>query len=118
MRDLAKGIVLEQADGRMALILANEIYQKEAVLQAAYKFIDVCHILIEPNGDNHVGVYFQLKPAARADIEMIALEFCNEVLDQQVRSDLERSYGPLRDMIVRQAFAPVSKPTSMLENKD
>lgn len=118
MRDLARGIVSQQADGRMALVLAKEMYQKEAIFQAAYKFTDVCYIVIEPADYKHVGVYFQLKPDAGGDLEVISLDFCNEVLDQQVRLDLERSYGTLRDLIVRQAFSPISKPTSALESKD
>ena len=33
-------------------------------------------------------------------------DFCNEVLDQQVRLDLEKRYGGLRDTIVKHAFLP------------
>ena len=48
MKDLSRGITSEQADGRILLVLAKELYQKEAVFQAAYKFTHICHILIEP----------------------------------------------------------------------
>ena len=37
MKDLSRGITSEQADGRILLVLAKELYQKEAVFQAAYK---------------------------------------------------------------------------------
>ena len=117
MRDLSRGIVFERSDGRMALVLSKEIYQKEAVLQAAHKFTDLCHILIEPAGDKSVGVYFQLQSDVDGNLEEIALDFCNEVLDQQVRLDLEREYGPLRQLIVRQAFAPGTRSTAASEPK-
>jgi len=108
MKDLSRGITSEQADGRILLVLAKELYQKEAVFQAAYKFTHICHILIEPVDAANVGIYFRLKSELKKNLENVALDFCNEVLDQQVRLDLERSYGPLRELIVKKAFSPIS----------
>ena len=34
-------------------------------------------------------------------------KFMNELIDQQVRLDLEKRYGPIRRLIVQQAFAPL-----------
>ncbi len=118
MRELSRGILSEEADGRMGLVLSKELYQKEAVFQAAHKYTDSCHIIIEPADDKNVGVYFQFKPGAEGNLKTIALDFCNEVLDQQIRLDLEREYGHIREMIVRQAFAPISKPTSARKPKE
>ena len=56
----------------------------------------------------NVGIYFRLKSELKKNLENVALDFCNEVLDQQVRLDLERSYGPLRELIVKKAFSPIS----------
>jgi len=56
-----------------------------------------------------------MEPKRKADrapdfesLEEDARTFCNEVLDQQVRLDLEARYGNIRELIVRQAFSPVS----------
>ncbi len=68
-------------------------------------------VLIDSIDDRTVGVYLQSKlgvTTGEAELREAASEFCNEALDQQVRLDLERRYGSIREMIVKQAFSPVS----------
>lgn len=109
---MSRGIVAEEGNGRMLLILSKEIYQKEAIILASYKYIDECHILIEPADEQSIRVCFESKPGRADSLKPIALDFCNEVLDQQVRLQLEQSYGSIRDRIVEQAFSPITKPKS------
>ena len=45
------------------------------------------------------------------DIPDLLDDFCNEVLDQQVRLDIEKRYGSLRDAIVKHAFQPLGDVT-------
>ncbi len=90
----------------MLLKLKKEIYEKEAVLSAAYKYTNRCTILIEPLDELTVGVYFE-SADENIDLPQIAKDFCNEVLDQQVRLDVEKRYGNIRDLIYQQAFAPL-----------
>ncbi len=101
-----KDIVTKITETRMLVKLKKEMYEREPVFAASYKFTDRCTILIEPIDDKTVGVYFE-KKAEINDLESIAKEFCNEVLDQQVRSDLERKYGNIRELIYQQAFSPI-----------
>lgn len=101
-------IITRKINGNtLALLLHNEFYEKEAIRLASYKFTDKCSILIRPADEWEIEVLFGPKPGQDCDLEIIAREFCNEVLDQQVRLDLERRYGNVRELIVRQAFAPV-----------
>lgn len=94
--------------GCLSLRLSQQVYEKEAVVAAAYRFTAEFEIDIAPTDDGWLEV--RLQPKAHKDereLRMIGDEFRNEVLDHQVRLDLVRRYGSLRDMIVDHAFAPL-----------
>ncbi len=92
-------------DGRLLLEINKKIYNDEAILQAAYRFNDKCYIYIDPISEDVLGVYFKGKETGIADLEAIAENFCNELIDQQVRLNVEKSYGDIRDEIVKKAFS-------------
>jgi His-Xaa-Ser system protein HxsD len=103
-----KGIVRKIEGERFLLTLSKQFYEKGAVMAAAYKFTDKCVIIIEPIEESYVGVWFQSKSGQdQSKIPELLNEFCNEVLDQQVRLDLEKRYGNLREIIVKHAFSPI-----------
>ena len=105
-----KDIIIETNDNKLLLILNKNLYEKEAIFSAAYKFTDKSTILIEPIDENSVGIYFKSKQDGdENELMIVAEEFCNEVLDQQLRLDIERKHGNIRDLIVEQAFSPISK---------
>ncbi len=111
-----KNIISKIEDGKILLVLSKQIYEKEAVLATAYKFTDRCTILIEPYDKYSVGIYFQLNDSSSESyLEQIAKDFCNEVLDQQIRLDLEKKYGNIRKLIVEQAFSPISNLKNKIE---
>jgi His-Xaa-Ser system protein HxsD len=99
----------KMVDGEKLLLkLSKQFYEKPAVMAAAYKFTNKCIIFIEPLEQGYVGVWFQAKNNENSDmIPDLVNDFCNEVLDQQVRLDLEKRFGTLRETIVRHAFQPV-----------
>ena len=98
--------------GKLLLKLSKQFYEKPAVMAAAYKFTHKCVILIEPLEEGYVGVWFQAKSNEGLDmVSDLINDFCNEVLDQQVRLDLEKRYGSLRDAIVEHAFQPLGNVT-------
>ena len=104
MRDIIKVLECD----KMLLQLRKKYYEKEAVFAAANRFTSNCTILIEPVGEEYVGVYFEPLKESNIDLEKIAFDFCNEVLDQQVRLDLERKYGEIKKLIVQHAFSPLA----------
>jgi len=101
-----KDIVTKLEDDKLLVILNKEIYEREAVFASAHKFTDKCTILIEPIEPNSVGVYFKSK-YKDSDPLKIAEGYCNEILGQQLRLDIERKYGNIRELIVKQAFSPL-----------
>lgn len=110
-----KGIFSKDNGGRLQLTVSKEIYERQAVMAAAYKLTDLCTILIRPKGEKEVEVVFEPKYGERAqDLERIASEFCNDILDHQIRLDLERRCGAVRDIIVRHAFSPLENLRELL----
>lgn len=103
-----KGIIKEIDSNIFLLRLSKEFYEKDAVMRAAYKFTHKCIVLIEPMEEGFVGVFFKPKTGQSIkDIPELLEDYCNEVLDQQVRLDLERKFGNLRDIIYTHAFLPI-----------
>ena len=109
MTNFEKKGFFKMIDGEKLLLkLSKQFYEKPAVMAAAYKFTNKCVISIEPLEQGYVGVWFQAKNNENSDIiPDLVNDFCNEVLDQQVRLDLEKRFGTLRDTIVKHAFQPI-----------
>jgi His-Xaa-Ser system protein HxsD len=88
--------------------LMKEIYDKEDVLNATYKMTDKYSVLIKPVGDHEMLVIIEPKSQQSVEeLESAVSDFCNEVLDQQIRLDLEKRFGRIRELIVEHAFSPL-----------
>ena len=110
------GIVTKLDRGRLLLTLSKEIYQKDAIMAAAYKITDSCAVLIRPSREGEIEVIVEPKAEGTIqDLEKTASEFCNDVLDQQIRLDLEKHYGRIRELIVEHAFLPIKDLTKSLD---
>lgn len=107
-------IINKEKNNQVTVSLSKKFYQKEAVFAAAYKFTDICTIKIEPIDEYHVGVYLEPKENVKINIERVAERLCNEALDQQVRLDLEKRFGNIRDLIVEHAFSPIKNIKSKI----
>jgi His-Xaa-Ser system protein HxsD len=90
------------------IVLSKRLYQKEAVIATTYIFTREFRTRIEPEQTDKIKV--TLKPIAQeksVDPEQTLTRFMNEIVDQQLRLDLDKSYGNLRELIVKKAFFPV-----------
>jgi len=99
-----------RAEGQITLKLSNQCYEKEAVFAALYKFENQCAMQMGPIGETHIQVIFKNKAGGSLSEQALAAladEFCNELIDQQVRRDLEKRFGKLRELIVEHAFSPI-----------
>ncbi len=115
---MKQGIISKKENGKVIVRLANEYYERQAVSAAAHKLTDRFVVVIDPIDDRAVGVYLEPKGDANLNEQSIddaISAFCNDILDEQVRLDLDRQYGSLRDLIVRQAFTPLT--SSELSNE-
>ena len=92
------------------VVVDMALYAKEALVAACYKFTDRCYIhqQIPEDDSNIILVTIEAKENNVID-ETFAKQFCNELIDQQVKVTTEEKFGHIRDLIVEEAFKPVNK---------
>jgi His-Xaa-Ser system protein HxsD len=93
-------------DGARLLTFDSTVYRLNAIKRAAYKFGGQFHFLIE----QHDGlIKVRLKPKESCDSpEAMAGEFCNEVLDQELRETIAEETAGIRNLLLAQAFSKTS----------
>lgn len=107
---MGKFLIEKIKDNEFLIKVPKRLYCKEAVFSAAHKLTDRFYIVIDHIDENYVGVYIQVKPefnSTEEDIKISFLQFSNDLIDQQLRIDLEKNYGKIREFIVEQAFSPL-----------
>jgi His-Xaa-Ser system protein HxsD len=93
-----------QAENLLVLSVDESIYSRDALLRACYWLTDRCYVFIFR--ENQRGFVVQLRAkSSTEDLQTIAGEFENRLLDQQLRLDIARETGSLRELIVAKAFA-------------
>lgn len=98
--------ICDSGSGRGNITVNTNIYSLEAIRAATYQFTGSYHLLITPNADNSVTVIFEAKDKAR-DVSEDLKDFANSLIDHQVRLQLDKTNGKIRDLIVAQAFSPL-----------
>ena len=65
---------------------------------------------------DYIGIKSQMNKALKkyskieeTNFEEIAKNFCNELIDQQVRINVEKEFGNIRDAIVKKAFSSIDR---------
>lgn len=99
--------VTELEKDKFQVIVDMALYAKESLAAACYKFTDRFYVHQQTDGDNIV-VVFESKDGNTITEETVK-QFCNELIDQQVRFNTNQQFGHIRDLIVEEAFKPVSK---------
>jgi His-Xaa-Ser system protein HxsD len=97
------------ANGKENLIIKVDlsIYKQEVITSAVYKFTGK-YFVSQNKVENSIQATFTAKPEQTADFELLTKEFENELIDQQVRYDIEQRFGHIRNLIVEKAFSPIS----------
>src|ERR1700674_4405855 len=97
---------IEQEDTKHPCIRVDpELYPLPALYKACYSFTDRCYLfLIRESESPNIMVYFAGK-SPDTDLRRIVGEFCNELIDQQVRCTIAKETQTIRELIVAQAFA-------------
>ena len=99
--------VTEIENDKFQVVVNMVLYAKEAIVAACYKFTDRFYVHQQTSGNNVI-VVFEAKDGNDV-LEVIVKQFCNELIDQQVRFNTNQQFGHIRDLIVEEAFKPVSK---------
>lgn len=91
---------------KLQVVVDMALYAKESLMAALYKYTDRFYIH-QQSSDNKVNVVFESKDGAAINDDIVK-QFCNELIDQQVRYNTNLQFGHIRDLIVEEAFKPVS----------
>lgn len=91
---------------KFQVVVDMSLYANESLVAACYKFTDRFYVHQQSIG-NKVEVVFESKEG-NAVTETFVKQFCNELIDQQVRYNTNQQFGHIRDLIVEEAFKPVS----------
>jgi len=93
----------------------TKIYSLTAIYQAAYLFLDKVYVFLDGVPEKEIKVKMELKPASAdgstkltmttsADLQKIAGEFYNELLNQLLREKVSESNAKIREYIVSAAL--------------
>jgi His-Xaa-Ser system protein HxsD len=97
--------ICDFGSGRGNIAVNTTIYNLEAIQAATYQFTGSYNILITANADNSVTVIFEAKDKTKNVSEDLK-DFANALIDHQVRYQLDKNNGKIRDLIVAHAFSP------------
>jgi His-Xaa-Ser system protein HxsD len=81
---------------------------------AAYLFIDRCYVFLDRGGDREVVVSLRARqPVEVAELEALAGQFANELLNQALRKQIGESNGRLREYILARALFAAEGPSTI-----
>ena len=82
------------------------LFDVDAIHGAAYLFVDRCWLFLASPSDDVVTVSIKVKSdsATEAELEALAGEFANELLNQAIRVSLGQSTATIREYMMARAF--------------
>lgn len=93
------------SDNRCIFRFNKDIYCKEAILNTLYRLLEKCYFELNINNKNEYELVIDIKEIG--NIEVFKKEFNNELIDQQLRIDIENKYTHIRNLIIEKAFLPI-----------
>lgn len=93
-----------------------KLYPKEAIMKAAYSFIDKCYLHVDMSNDDYI---VEITAKDNTDIEEISLEFENELLAQTIRYQVFLQTHTIREVLMARAMAStmIGSNTELENNK-
>lgn len=90
-------------------IVDLKLYSKEAITATIYKYSNLFYInqVTDSVNSDLINIFFESKNG-NIVTEITPKEFCNDLIDQQLRYNINKQFGHIRDMIVEEAFKPVN----------
>ena len=95
-------------NGTIEVYLSKRFFEKEAVFAAAFSITNKYRVKIEPAAENNVKIIiFPIKEGQTTNKAEIVNSLLNKLIDEQLRLDLEKRYGRIRELIIEHAFSPL-----------
>ena len=99
--------IVRIGNNAIQLLISTDLYAKDAINAVCYKYTGTCYVHQELT-DNVVKVTLEAKGEVSIN-EQTSKQFCNDLIDQQIRYTTEVKFGHIRDLIVEEAFKPISQ---------
>lgn len=100
--------IVRQENGHL-LSLNSKLYSVETIKKTAYKFADRASIILTSDTEQQITVLFNFTGChALGDPDQVIADFCNELLDQDLREAIKRESEPLRNLLLAHAFSRTS----------
>jgi His-Xaa-Ser system protein HxsD len=87
--------------------VSRSIYAKTAILAATYQYAGRYGVLLKEDADQWV-VEFRLREPSDAARDDVVERFLDDLVDFQLRHELEITFAPLREAIVAKAFGKMA----------
>lgn len=108
------GLTTVVDERRVRFEISEDIYDLDAILGAAYLFVDRCYVWLDRVADRRVLVALRTREAAdEASLEALAGEFSNELLNQALRKRVGEANGKLREFILARALFAADGPSTI-----
>ncbi len=116
MSDEVVDFQFELDEREIAFNLDEEVYPRDAIYGAAYLFIDRCYVYLSRPGDKKVRARLRSKEAATPEqLEALAGEFANELLNQLLRIRIGDSTARIREYYMARAFFTTESDSTINE---
>lgn len=104
----------------LVLKINTKIYSPEAIYKTCYIFIDRAYLFLDGDPKREIEVKIKgQKKLRKIELEKIAGEFMNELLNNSLRMKLSRENAKIRERIIGQAlFSAVSHQSNSSETND
>jgi His-Xaa-Ser system protein HxsD len=94
-----------------------DVYGLTPLQRVAHKFTDRCFVHLKHRDERTVEV--RLKPkTSREPLDLIAGEFCNEILDQRLREVIALESESVRNLVIAHALSRVGLADSAFEESE
>lgn len=99
---------LEENGMKGTILASKKFFERDSVLTVTSKYSGQYFVSIQPVDEFGIEICLSAKNHSPLDEDMLR-QFMNELIDQQIRMDLQKEFGQLRNTIIEYAFSPVSK---------
>lgn len=104
----------ELSERRVRLSVDESIYDLDAIMGAAYLFIDRCYVYLDREADRRVAVVLRTREAtSEAALEELAGHFSNELLNQALRKNIGEANARIREFIMAKALFSAEGPSTI-----
>ena len=103
--------IIECDGNKFQVAVDLQLYSKEAITASIYKYSNIYYISqqLKEGSNNVVIITFESKDKEVLVEKDIPKQFCNVLIDEQIRQNINAQFGKIRDRIVFEAFRPISK---------